>query len=121
MVQIIGRHATTPDRRESIRKHGLLPHTPAIDGNYTDTYDGVSNQPRGVYLDARDGFTKYDYPGTGWSSTELEARWNKHYDIWEAVFTGPLQEDPIINGAIVSKEAIPPENLRLIQRGNPLT
>lgn len=47
-----GFHMTRVDRLDSIRRHGLLPAKPTVDGHYAHTkdYDFLSEQPRGVYV-----------------------------------------------------------------------
>lgn len=111
MVLITGTHATSADVRPMIESLGLIPHSPGIDGNYTreaEFVPEVEHQPRGVYLVQLE-FGLREAP-RGWWKVDSE-----QHDVWEAAFTGPVMHDPLIDGAIVSLQPIPPESLTLVR------
>ena len=109
--KVVGFHVTSSEYRSSILTHGLLPHRPAVDGNYAPDpyYDsdaggrpGLWTQPRGVYVSPD--------PQESWSQTSRAMA-----DVWAVDMRGlKVIPDRVVWGAAVIPHRVLPTRLALV-------
>lgn len=98
MVQILLVHTSSRRHRDSIIDKGLLPFTPAVDGNYAGA-SHLKEQPKGVYASLPEN--------DRWLCTEDE-------DTWSFPWTGPLTRDPCFSDGckvVIQDRHVPTELL----------
>ena len=100
MTLHVFKHISSPDVRESIRSHGLLPHKPSDSGRW-DWVPGIEDQPEGVYVTPVGD-------RSWWADGQKE--------VWKFAYIGPLLQDKLIETAFVVPEPIPAESLTLVKR-----